>query len=562
MNPATVSLALDAALALRQRGLSVFPLQPRGKMPRVPWTPYQLALPTEEEIHTWWRDCSDANIGIVTGAVSGLVVVDLDGPAGQAAFAERCGGVLPDTPMVRTGRGLHLYFAHPGGRVPNSVRVLPQVDVRGDGGMVVAPPSVHSSGAVYEWVASLDTPLAPLPGWVLTATAVSGRPALAGNIVGNGQRNEYLYRLGRSLHAKGLSPEAIQAALTEENASRCQPPLDGREMDGLIEHVVAQADRPDFDVPSTVAETAAAPRTPGLFAPMTARDFLAVEPAPIVWVWEPYLPTGTLTVFSAYMKTGKSTFIAPMMLAVAQGRPFLGMPTKQTPVLALAVEEHPRDVKARLGSLGLRPDDPFHIVSGWLSRDEWPRVVAYVREHGIGLVVLDTLSAYWGVEDENDNAEVHRLVQPFHTLARNTGASVVLVHHDRKSGGRDGRNIRGGSALFGLVDQALSLERPQGGAETRRILKSIGRYADTPREVVLDYLEGQYVLADGPIGGHTDGAMEVLRGALSSPQTMRDLERVTGLSRNVLRRLLGDLGAEVVREGLGTKADPYTYWLG
>jgi RecA-family ATPase len=89
---------------------------------------------------------------------------------------------------------------------------------------------------------------------------------------------------------------------------------------------------------------------------------------------------------------------------------------------------------------------------------------AYVLEHDIRLVVLDTLSRFWTdvISEESDNIQVGRSINPFLELARETGAVVLLVHHERKAGGKEGRSIRGGSALFGLVDQALLLERRAG----------------------------------------------------------------------------------------------------
>ncbi|MER3407680.1 MAG: DNA primase, partial [Nitrososphaera sp.] len=97
-----------------------------------------------------------------TGAVSGLVVLDVDGN-------DDVGRPFPDTPTARTRSGHHWYFAHPGGQVPNAVRLLPGLDVRGDGGYVVAPPSEHPSGQRYTWVegrSPWNLPPAPLPDWL------------------------------------------------------------------------------------------------------------------------------------------------------------------------------------------------------------------------------------------------------------------------------------------------------------------------------------------------------------------------------------------------------------
>jgi hypothetical protein len=95
------------------------------------------------------------NIGIVTGAASGIVVIDVDaGGEETLARLEREHGPLPPTVMARTGGGgRHIYFRHPGVPVKNDVkkRLAPGVDIRGDDGFVVAPPSLHKSGNLYEW---------------------------------------------------------------------------------------------------------------------------------------------------------------------------------------------------------------------------------------------------------------------------------------------------------------------------------------------------------------------------------------------------------------------------
>lgn len=129
-----------------------------GKHPRIKaWQKH--ATSDAEQITAWWRKWPDANIGIATG--DGLVVVDLDGTAEAAILkgvVERY-GPLPPAPVVRTGRGLHLYFA---GAIGGS-RKVEGLLIRGDGGYVIAPPSLHASGQRYQWVRQEN--INPLPDW-------------------------------------------------------------------------------------------------------------------------------------------------------------------------------------------------------------------------------------------------------------------------------------------------------------------------------------------------------------------------------------------------------------
>jgi len=136
-----------------QLGLNVIPLQPpskapkSGKKPLFAWKEFQRRLATEQEIERWFFMTRN-NIGVVTGAVSRIVVVDCDDDDAlnwcQRSLAETC-------MLTRTGNGYHLFYRHPGCDVRNGAKLNGRnLDVRGDGGYVVAPPSVHASGRKYE----------------------------------------------------------------------------------------------------------------------------------------------------------------------------------------------------------------------------------------------------------------------------------------------------------------------------------------------------------------------------------------------------------------------------
>jgi hypothetical protein len=143
------------------QGLSVFPVALKSKASLVNWKRFQSELPTEDEILFWERQYPDANVAIVTGETSGLLVLDVDGEGGLESL--KALGELPRTPTVKTGKGFHYYFKHPGFRVKNRTNLLPKIDIRGDGGCAIAPPSLHPNGARYSWIVGLDVPLADIP---------------------------------------------------------------------------------------------------------------------------------------------------------------------------------------------------------------------------------------------------------------------------------------------------------------------------------------------------------------------------------------------------------------
>ena len=154
----------DIALSYLRLGLSVIPLKSPAmvsselsqkefirqcKMPLVKWKEFQTRMPNEEEVAGWFEKWAYANIGIVTGKISGIVVFDLDSDH-AVQYAEDEGG-FPDSPSVRTGKGRHVYLRYPGFEVRNDVRKELDIDIRADGGYVAAPPSIHGNGNQYTW---------------------------------------------------------------------------------------------------------------------------------------------------------------------------------------------------------------------------------------------------------------------------------------------------------------------------------------------------------------------------------------------------------------------------
>jgi hypothetical protein len=152
-----------------------------GKHPRIRWETYQWRAPRADDLAAWFHRWPESNLGVVTGTISGLVVLDIDprngGDDALSSLEHRHGG-LPPTPEVRTGGGgVHLYFASP--EHPMATTILgPGVDVKADGGLVVVPPSVHASGHRYEWEPGADPdalPLADLPPWLHPVGPDGGR---------------------------------------------------------------------------------------------------------------------------------------------------------------------------------------------------------------------------------------------------------------------------------------------------------------------------------------------------------------------------------------------------
>jgi len=130
-------------------GLSPFPLLHKEKKPALPWKQFQLERADHETMRSW--DSSNFNVGIATGRLSNVIVFDTDNADAEAFMA---GLNLPATAKSKTAKGYHWWFQHPGYHLQNHVHIDEhKLDFRGDGGLIVAPPSIHPDGPAYQWAA-------------------------------------------------------------------------------------------------------------------------------------------------------------------------------------------------------------------------------------------------------------------------------------------------------------------------------------------------------------------------------------------------------------------------
>ena len=259
-----MSELLYAAINYAKRGFPVVPVKTRDKRPLIAWEDYQTRSATEEEIKGWWAKWPDANVGIVTGAVSGLVVIDLDSVEAKDRLKEMLPGYdLMAVPRSRTGKGWQLFFKHPGTSIQNRAGIIPGLDVRGDGGYVVAPPSIHPNGKQYRWEVPISDELPKLPVELFKLISSSGSNgeaglrkrfdtvrALAG--VPEGERDKTCFKLACKLRAADV-PQDMAGKLILEAATNCQPPFPEREALAKVENVyrryVAGDGRPEKHEP-------------------------------------------------------------------------------------------------------------------------------------------------------------------------------------------------------------------------------------------------------------------------------------------------------------------------
>lgn len=284
-------------------------------------------------------------------------------------------------------------------------------------------------------------------------------------------------------------------------------------------------------------------------------------------VWDKLIFKSRLHLFSAYMKSGKTELLSGLCRAMLAGDDYLGYETNQSKILYLT-EEHTNDIRRRLERLEHTPTGSLFIHgrdSGFLALDgsTIEDIKLFMIANGIEVLIIDTIAKFWTVENENDAGQVTAAVKPLLDLAGNTGAAVILVHHDRKSEGEHGRQIRGSGALFALVDQALLLSRPQGGKKTQRILKTLGRFSESPEELLIDFRDGRYISLGNPeLAENMDAAGRIWESlSEGTPLTLRQLEEAAGLSNKQVRRTLDKLQADgfIEKTLSGKKGGSFVY---
>ncbi len=217
--------------------IPVFPIKPRDKVPLTRHG-FKAATTDQARITSWWRKWPDANIGVPTGAVSGLLAVDIDPRNGGNDSVDQLrakhGGFPETAEQITGGGGRHIVLRYAGGSVPKAL--APGIDLKGDGGYIVVAPSIHANGSPYEWdgIEGENALLKPAdaPAWLLESIAGQRSDARAtdGEKWRPGERNNRLTSLGGKLRCHGQPRGAIEAELLKENHRRCDPPLESSEV--------------------------------------------------------------------------------------------------------------------------------------------------------------------------------------------------------------------------------------------------------------------------------------------------------------------------------------------
>ena len=470
----------DAALRMAEKGIPVFPCG-KNKAPLVA-TGLYAATCSATQIEAWWRQWPDACYGIPTGSETGFFLLDVDvkpGIDGNDALHELeiRHGKLPDTFEVLTpSGGRHLYFRQPEGvRVKNSTGALgPGLDVRGDGGYGIGPGS-KPNGRAYEVEASSTQKMADAPDWLLSMVRAEERQqpseTTPHRMIGEGERDDTLFRIASALRSKGLSVEAAEAALQIENTQRCHPPLDPSQV-SKIARSIGRYERP---------EVSPAPSATGRSFPFLLPADLATI-TPTKYLVSGWLETRTVNLLYAPKDTMKSFLGVDWGLCVASGIDWHGAKTKRATLIYIAGEGN-RGYSRRLRAWCIRhrvdmmtlpiavSDRPLQVLDSDVMA-EWSLMIAELKArfgHEELFVVIDTLATNFGPGDENKPTDMARFIAQLRIyLVAQLGATVLVVHHS-------GKNVqlgaRGGSSIEGNADNVYVLSRKAMGEDEEDLIE-------------------------------------------------------------------------------------------
>jgi hypothetical protein len=413
-------------------------------------------------------------VGIAAGAVSGLVVFDIDPRnGGDDSWAQWTAlhGNPADGPMALTaGGGQHYLARHqPGVR---SCKLRDGIDLLSDGRYFVAYPSTIE-GRSYQWEASSDpfdglaTPAIPNGWWQSIGSVKKAAPAASNGLI-QGNRNAGLTSLAGSMRQFGMTEAEILAAISIANETRCEIPLPSSEIQQIARSVSRYEPDRDIAADSAIGNDAADALLLALqeeqrsdYYLTRATSFLG-QPAPVPWIIKGWLPAyGTCMIYGE-SGVGKTFVALDMACCVAAGLQWHGIRAAAGVVVYLAGEGN-YGMRQRVASWcvknGILKLDNLLISNKAIdldAPDSAARVIAAVREltsDPVAAIYVDTLNNHMS-GDENAARDTRAMINSCNVVASALGAAIVLVHHTGH-GAESKQRARGSSAWRGALDASI-----------------------------------------------------------------------------------------------------------
>jgi hypothetical protein len=503
---------LEIALHYHSLGYNVIPAQPRGKAPALEtWREYQTRKSTEDEIRQWWTENPRYNIGAITGRVSGIVVVDVDDP--EKAMPSLMGYRTQQIAVSGSGKGYHLYYRYPdyADTIPNRVKFLQGADVRADGGFIILPPSVHSSGAVYAYASEGDMPELPRGLYDLIMTRLANQPeendqtnwvaTLLSEGSKSGSRDSDATRLAGYL-ASIRTPRDIALVILRGWYDRTdQNGFPWSQVEKCVQSVYTkEAVNPGQD------NSPAAPQRPSLDALVTPMVDLFGAVNEIQWMIEGWMPKASTSLMVAPPGTYKTWIMISICVAIGTGYPFLGAyKTKQGRALLIQAEDgaallkqrymaiytnmvadnhryNPREVDPGVWEMDL-PINPqvdvwtANYLLSFADDGDMDMLEELIRVKGYTFVALDPLYAFADADDYM-SAAAQKMVR-LKQIRERYGVTFLVLHHTRKSsakvndknGGIERQDAWGSAFLNAWLEFGIQIRAIEGEDNKVRVLR-------------------------------------------------------------------------------------------
>jgi hypothetical protein len=302
-------------------------------------------------------------------------------------------------------------------------------------------------------------------------------------------------------------------------------------------------------------------------------DLLQVRSALIpdqLWLLDGVIPQRAVTAVAAAPKMGKSTIVYGLLGAAFREEEFLDRPTVRLPTLIVHPDEGIARVRFKVNEYGFPEDAPIWFLRTTMKlRGEgaWRRVLEVLGETKARILVIDSVSNFWDIKDENSNAEVSDWMARVMDLAENGGITVILIYHHGQRGRvvkAAGASMRGATAFFQCLDQGIDVFQGESDIDkNERLMKILGRFDESPNEMRYTLHEATFKsVADYDDDGKAD-RLEVLKSVLKPDAWVGadGLAKAARMGLKTLRKLLSPLPPWLERRGSGIKGDPRIYRL-
>lgn len=537
--------ALDVALECAARGWHVFPCDAK-KMPLTKHG-FKDATTDPKAVRAFWQQYPYATIGLATGA-SGLVVVDLDVKKGKPGLDEwhkivtTLGRGIEATTLVETpSGGMHVYYRANGHKVAcTTERVAPGIDTRAEGGYVIAAGSPgylyvddHGPGAL----AMLPDSLAERLAYVVTKPAEE-KPA---GVIPEGRRDSTLASLAGTMRRRGISEDAIYAALAAENKASCRPPLPDSQVRKIARSIAGKTPARPVQVAEEEAPPEPLPET-AIESPFIDWSTFWVEDDQPEWAYPDVLAWGRGHALYAAHKAGKSLLMLYIAAKVAT--------ETDHHVTYVDYEMTERDVRDRLAGMGYGPESdlsrlhyallpkmpPLDTEAGGQALMDLLDVAAVGAPDAHFVVVIDTISrAVIGEENDADTWRFFYLYTGMRLKRR--GCTWIRLDHAGKDADR---GQRGSSSKGDDVDIVWKLTVTQNGVQLKRELSRMGW---VPEKVTL-------LKKDSPVLHYIRAASDYPAGTLEVVQLLDSLglpgNATNEQSRKAIRSAGNSAGNDVI----------------